>query len=69
MGIAGCKVKRAHTKSCKGLNNIAQLENLITDPLEHAAKFSFVDVYVALLIHKSNFPVLSLHLAKDDNIK
>lgn len=39
------------------------------DPFEHAAEFGFVDFNIVLLILKHNFPILSLHLAKDDNIK
>ena len=65
--VAGCKVERPHTTSCKGSNNGARLKNLVTDPFEHAAKFSFIDIDIVLLILKHKFPVLSLHLAKDDH--
>ena len=39
------------------------------DPFEHVAKFSLVDIDIVLLILKHKFPILLLHLAKDDNIE
>ena len=56
-------------RAVKGLNNIAQLKNLFTDSLKHAAIFSLVNIEIVLLILGYNFPILSLHLAKDDNIE
>ena len=44
------------------------MKNLVTDPLEHVAELSLVDVDIVLLILKNNLPIL-LHLTKDDNIK
>ena len=69
IGIAGSKVNRTHTTCCKSSNNIAWLINLVTDLPEHMAELSLVDADVVFLILKNNFTVLSLHLAKDDNIE
>ena len=39
------------------------------DSVEHVAELNFVDFDVVPLILKNYFPILLLHLAKDDNIK
>ena len=69
IGIAGSKVNRTHTTCCKSLNNIALLKNLVMDSPEHMAELGLVDADVVFLILKNNFTILSLHLAKDDNIE
>ena len=69
IGIAGCKVKRAHTTSFKSPNNIAWLKNFVMYSLEHVAELSLVDADIFLLILKNNLCILSLHLTKDDNIE
>ena len=69
IGIAGCKVKRVHTTSFESSNNIAWLKNFVMYSFEHAAELSLVDVDIVLLILKNDLPILSLHLAEDDNIK
>ena len=69
IGIADSKVNRMHTTCCKSSNNIAWLKNLVMDLPEHMAGLGLVDADVVFLILKNNFTILSLHLAKDDNIE